>query len=309
MPKFAANLSMMFTEVPFLDRFAAAAAQGFSAVEFLFPYEHPADLLAEKLREHGLQQVLFNTAPGDAAAGEWGLAALPGSERDARADIDRALAYAIALSCPCVHLMAGVVPAGADRRRYLDTFIANARYAADAFAPHGVKVLLEALSPPVKPNYLFASQHQAAEAVAAIERPNVFIQFDFFHAQLVDGNISGLLETLAGRYAHIQIASVPDRHEPDEGELNYPWLFDKLDALGYQGWIGCEYRPRGDTAAGLGWLLVARGVQGLATGAAMGAIGAGLVDLQPPHNPRLGALIGALLGAIILGNQAQRRRR
>ena len=198
--------------------------------------------------------MLFNTAPGDAAAGEWGLAALPGREQDARADIDRALAYAIALSCPSVHLMAGVVPAGADRRHYLDTFIANARYAADAFAPHGVKVLIEALSPPVKPSYLFASQHQVAEAVAAIERPNVFIQFDFFHAQLVDGNISGLLETLAGRYAHIQIASVPDRHEPDEGELNYPWLFDRLDALGYPGWIGCEYRPRGDTAAGLGWL-------------------------------------------------------
>lgn len=115
-------------------------------------------------------------------------------------------------------------------------------------------MLIEALSPPVKPSYLFASQHQVAEAVAAIERPNVFIQFDFFHAQLVDGNISGLLETLAGRYAHIQIASVPDRHEPDEGELNYPWLFDRLDALGYPGWIGCEYRPRGDTAAGLGWL-------------------------------------------------------
>lgn len=254
MPKFAANLSMMFNEVPFLERFAAAAAQGFSAVEFLFPYDYPAELLAEKLREHGLQQVLFNTAHGDAAAGEWGLAALPGREQDARADIDRALTYAIALSCPCVHLMAGVVPAGADRQRYLDTFIANARYAADAFAPHGVKVLLEALSPPVKPDYLFASQHQVAEAVAAIGRPNVFIQFDFFHAQLVDGNISGLLETLAGRYAHIQIASVPDRHEPDEGELNYPWLFDRLDALGYPGWIGCEYRPRGDTAAGLGWL-------------------------------------------------------
>ncbi|HBL7234887.1 TPA: TIM barrel protein, partial [Serratia marcescens] len=132
MPKFAANLSMMFNEVPFLERFAAAAKQGFNAVEFLFPYEHPAELLAEKLRKHGLQQVLFNTAPGDVAAGEWGLAALPGREQDARADIDRALAYAIALACPCVHLMAGVVPAGADRQRYLDTFIANARYAADA---------------------------------------------------------------------------------------------------------------------------------------------------------------------------------
>ncbi|CAI0862305.1 2-oxo-tetronate isomerase [Serratia ficaria] len=254
MPKFAANLSTMFNEVPFLARFEAAAAQGFKAVEFLFPYEYPAELLAEKLRDNGLRQVLFNTAPGDAAAGEWGLAALPGRERDARADIDRALSYAIALGCPCVHVMAGVVPPGEDRRRYRDAFIGNLRYAADAFAQHGIKVLIEALSPQVKPDYLFSSQHQAAELAAAVDRPNLFIQFDVFHAQLVDGDISGLMNSLAGRYAHIQIASVPERHEPDDGELNYPWLFAQLDALGYQGWVGCEYRPRADTAAGLDWV-------------------------------------------------------
>lgn len=254
MPKFAANLSMMFTEHSFLDRFDAAAAAGFKAVEFLFPYDYPADLLAEKLQQNGLQQVLFNTAPGDVGAGEWGLAALPGREQDARADIDRALEYAIALKCPNVHVMAGVVPPGEDIARYRETFISNIRYAADAFAPHGVKVLIEALSPPIKPNYLFSSQHQAAELVATIDRPNVFIQFDFFHAQLVDGNISNLIATLAGRYAHIQIASVPDRNEPDDGELNYPWLFAQLDKVGYQGWIGCEYKPRGETTAGLGWV-------------------------------------------------------
>ncbi|AKG70633.1 MULTISPECIES: HPr family phosphocarrier protein [Serratia] len=254
MPKFAANLSMMFTEHSFLDRFDAAAAAGFKAVEFLFPYDYPADLLAEKLQQNGLQQVLFNTAPGDVGAGEWGLAALPGREQDARADIDRALEYAIALKCPNVHVMAGVVPPGEDIARYRETFISNIRYAADAFAPHGIKVLIEALSPPIKPNYLFSSQHQAAELVATIDRPNVFIQFDFFHAQLVDGNISNLIATLAGRYAHIQIASVPDRNEPDDGELNYPWLFAQLDKVGYQGWIGCEYKPRGETTAGLGWV-------------------------------------------------------
>ncbi len=254
MPKFAANLSMMFTEHSFLDRFDAAAAAGFKAVEFLFPYDYPADLLAEKLQQNGLQQVLFNTAPGDVGAGEWGLAALPGREQDARADIDRALEYAIALNCPSVHVMAGVVPPGEDIARYRETFISNIRYAADAFAPHGIKVLIEALSPPIKPNYLFSSQHQAAELVATIDRPNVFIQFDFFHAQLVDGNISNLIATLAGRYAHIQIASVPDRNEPDDGELNYPWLFAQLDKVGYQGWIGCEYKPRGETTAGLGWV-------------------------------------------------------
>lgn len=254
MPKFAANLSMMFNELPFLERFEAAADEGFQAVEFLFPYEYPAALLAEKLHQHGLQQVLFNTTPGNVDAGEWGLAAVPGREQAARADIDRALAYAIALGCPSVHVMAGVVPPGEDWQRYRDTFIENIRYAADSFAKQGIKVLIEALSPQVKPNYLFSSQHQAAELVDAIDRPNVFIQFDFFHAQLVDGNISGLMRSLAGRYAHIQIASVPDRHEPDDGELNYPWLFAQLDRISYAGWIGCEYKPRGDTRAGLGWI-------------------------------------------------------
>lgn len=254
MPKFAANLSMMFNELPFLERFEAAAKEGFQAVEFLFPYEYPAALLAEKLHHNGLQQVLFNTAPGNVDAGEWGLAAVPGREQAARADIDRALAYAIALGCPSVHVMAGVVPPEEDWQRYRDTFIDNIRYAADSFAKQGIKVLIEALSPQVKPNYLFSSQHQAAELVDAIDRPNVFIQFDFFHAQLVDGNISGLMHSLAGRYAHIQIASVPDRHEPDDGELNYPWLFTQLDRIGYDGWIGCEYKPRDDTRAGLGWI-------------------------------------------------------
>lgn len=254
MPKFAANLSMMFNELPFLDRFAAAAAAGFTAVEFLFPYDYPPALLAQKLQENGLQQVLFNTAPGDIHAGEWGLAALPGRERDAQADIDQALEYAIALQCPNVHVMAGVVPPGEEWARYRDSFISNIRYAADRFAGHGIKVLIEALSPQVKPNYLFSSQHQAAQLQQDIDRPNVFIQFDFFHAQLVDGNISGLIETLAGRYAHIQIASVPARNEPEDGELNYPWLFELLDRSGYPGWIGCEYKPRGATTAGLGWV-------------------------------------------------------
>lgn len=254
MPRFAANLSMMFTELPFLDRFEAAAAAGFKAVEFLFPYDYPAEQLAEKLRQHGLQQVLFNTAPGDISAGEWGLAALPGREQDARADIDRALEYAIALKCRQIHVMAGVVPAGQDIARYQETFISNLRYAADICAVQGIKVLIEALSPQIKPNYLFASQHQAVELAAKIDRPNLFIQFDFFHAQLVDGNISHLITSLAGRYAHIQIASVPDRNEPDDGELNYPWLFNLLDKVGYQGWIGCEYKPRGETTAGLSWV-------------------------------------------------------
>lgn len=254
MPKFAANLSMMFTEVDFLDRFKAAAEAGFKAVEYLFPYEYPAEVLANRLSDNGLIQVLFNTAPGNTIAGEWGLAALPQREAEARADIDQALEYAIALNCPSVHVMAGVVPVGEDRAKYQQTFIDNIRYAADKFAADNIKVLIEALSPPVKPNYLFSSQHQSLELINLINRPNVFIQFDTFHAQLVDGNLTRLLESLKGRYAHIQIASVPDRHEPDEGEINYPFIFSMLDKLGYDGWVGCEYHPRGKTTEGLGWL-------------------------------------------------------
>ncbi len=245
MPKFAANLSMMFNEVPFLERFAAAAAQGFSAVEFLFPYDYPAELLAEKLREHGLQQVLFNTAPGDAAAGEWGLAALPGREQDARADIDRALA---SRHRPFLPQRAPDGRRGARRRgsaalsRHLYRQCALCRRRLRPARRQGADQRSARRSNPttcLPVNTKWRKQWRRS-------RPNVFIQFDFFHAQLVDGNISGLLETLAGRYAHIQIASVPDRHEPDEGELNYPWLFDRLDALGYPGWIVGIRRPRGD---------------------------------------------------------------
>lgn len=254
MAKFAANLSMMFNEVPFLDRFEAAAKAGFKAVEFLFPYEYPAEVLVEKLNQNGLQLVLFNTAPGNVEAGEWGLSALPGREKDARADIDRALEYAIALKCPNVHVMAGVVPPGEDWDLYRQTFVDNIRYAADKFASHNIKVLIEALSPPVKPNYLFSSQYQSAKLVQAIHRPNVFTQLDIFHAQLVDGNITSLIKTFAGGYAHVQIASVPERHEPDSGEIDYSWIFEQLDLAGYQGWIGCEYKPRGETTAGLGWV-------------------------------------------------------
>ncbi|QUG76714.1 HPr family phosphocarrier protein [Erwinia sp. E602] len=254
MPKFAANLSTLFTELPFLERFDAAAAAGFRGVEFLFPYDYQPEQLKQALTRNRLELVLFNTAPGDSAAGEWGLAAIPGREADARRDIDRALEYALALECRQVHLMASVVPPAADRQQWSETFISNARYAAERFAPQGIRVLLEALNPITKPDYLYASQYQTLEMVKRIDRPGVFTQLDLFHAQRVDGNLSHLIREYAGQYQHIQIASAPDRHEPDEGELNYPWLFDLLDSSGYQGWIGCEYLPRTTTLAGLGWL-------------------------------------------------------
>ncbi|MBP2170288.1 hydroxypyruvate isomerase [Erwinia toletana] len=253
MPKFAANLSTMFTELPFLDRFDAAAAAGFKGVEFLFPYDYPADQLKARLQQNQLQLVLFNTAPGNVAAGEWGVVAIPGREEEARRDIDLALEYAIALDCPQVHIMAATLPPGASREAYCQTFIANMRYAAERFAPHGIRILIEALNPTTKPHYLYASQYQTLEMVKRIDRDNIFTQLDLFHAQLVDGNLSYLIREYAGHYQHIQIASAPHRHEPDEGEVNYPWLFALLDEIGYSGWIGCEYFPRGDTTAGLKW--------------------------------------------------------
>ena len=253
MPKFAANLSTQFTELPFIERFAAAAAAGFEAVEFLFPYEYPAAQLKQLLSENQLQLVLFNTAPGNVAAGEWGVSAIPGREAEARADIDRALEYARALDCPQVHIMAATLPEGADREAFCQTFISNMRYAAERFAPYNIDLLIEALNPLTKPNYLYASQYQTLEMVKRIDRPGVYTQLDLFHAQLVDGNLSHLIRHFAGCYRHVQIASAPDRHEPDSGEINYPWLFALLDEVGYRGWIGCEYFPRGNTLDGLGW--------------------------------------------------------
>lgn len=253
MPKFAANLTMMFNEVPFLDRFEAAAKAGFKAVEYLWPYDYPAEELKAKLEKYGLKQVLFNTAAGDVSNGEWGVSAIPNREADSHRDIDLALEYALALGCENVHVMAAVVPEGEDREVYKQTFIKNVQYAADKFKPHGIKVLLEALSPEVKPNYLLKSQFDTLEIVEAVNRDNVFVQLDYFHAQNVDGNLSRLTDKLNGKFAYIQIASVPDRHEPDEGEINYEYIFNKLDEIGYDGYVGCEYKPRAETILGLGW--------------------------------------------------------
>ncbi|HED2223115.1 TPA: HPr family phosphocarrier protein [Enterobacter hormaechei subsp. steigerwaltii] len=253
MPRFAANLSMMFTEIPFIERFAAARNAGFNAVEFLFPYDHSPHEIRQQLTQNNLMLVLFNTAAGNIHAGEWGLSALPGREKEARTDIDRALEYALALNCEQVHVMAGVVPTGEDAGLCREVFIDNLRYAAERFAPHGKRVLIEALSPGVKPDYLFSSQYQALAIVKEVSRPNVFIQLDTFHAQKVDGNLTRLIRDYAGKYAHVQIAGLPDRHEPDDGEINYSWLFRLFDEVEYPGWIGCEYTPRTHTEAGLGW--------------------------------------------------------
>ena len=258
MPRFAANLSMMFTELPFLDRFAAAAAAGFKAVEFLFPYEHPPEVVAGKLKDAGLTQALFNMPPGDWAAGERGMAAIPGREQEFRDNVATAITYAEAMGCRTLHAMSGLT-VGLDRAACEATFVANFQYAADQLAPHGITLLVEPINSRNMPGYFIAHQRDALALVERVGRPNVSVQLDLYHAQIMDGDLSKLIELMAGKFAHVQIASVPDRHEPDEGELNYPHLYAVLERVGYQGWIGCEYNPRGETTAGLGWFAPYKG--------------------------------------------------
>lgn len=254
MPRFAANLSMMFTELDFLDRFGAAAQAGFKAVEFLFPYEYPAERLRAELDRHNLVQALFNLPPGDWAGGERGIASLPDREDEFIASVETALRYAEALDCPKLHLMAGI-PADPDDPGYLHRYIEHVRYAADQAAPAGRLICLEPLNPYSTPGYLISSIAQTLPIIEQIDRPNVKLQLDLFHAQLTGGDIAHTIDKLGPEgIGHVQLASVPDRHEPDQGELYYPYVLARLDEVGYDGWVGCEYNPAGETVAGLGWL-------------------------------------------------------
>ena len=270
MPQFAANLSLMYTEYAFLDRFAAAAQDGFAGVEFLFPYEHVGTELRTRLTDNGLQQVLFNAPPGGAtrsdaasawARGERGTACLPGREAEFRFGIALALEYAAALGCPRVHVMAGLVPAGAEPQRVQATFLSNLQHAASEAAKVCVDILIESINTRGMPGYFLNRQDHAHALVQAVGAPNLRVQMDLYHCQIVEGDLATKLRQYlpSGRVGHIQIAGVPQRHEPDTGELNYPYLFGVIDELGYAGWIGCEYRPRGGvrpgaTREGLGWI-------------------------------------------------------
>jgi hydroxypyruvate isomerase len=253
MPKFAANLSFIFQEVEFLDRFAAAAVCGFKAVEYLGAYDHPPETVAAQLEKHGLSQALFNTPPGNWSAGERGLAALPGREAEFRAGIDKAMIYAKATRCRLLHAMAGLVPEGADRAEAQRIYIANLRFAAERLAPEGVTVIIEPINTRDIPGYFLNTTTQAMAVIDRVGHPNLQLQLDLYHVQIMEGDLAHRIRSLAGRYPHIQIAGNPGRHEPDVGEINYPFLFDLLDEIGYSGWIGCEYRPKGETRAGLGW--------------------------------------------------------
>lgn len=254
MPRFAANLSMMYTEHDFLDRFAAAAADGFRAVEYLFPYEHPAAELRARLDANGLVQALFNAPPGDWAAGERGIAALPGREAEFRAAFGRALEYASVIGNDRIHVMAGLIPADADRARCRATYLENLSHAAGAAAAQGITVLVEPINTRDMPGYFLNRQDEGQAICKEVGARNLKVQFDCYHCQIVEGDVSKKLQRDFAGIGHIQIAGVPERHEPDIGELNYPYLFDVIDNLGYQGWIGCEYRPRAGTSDGLVWI-------------------------------------------------------
>ncbi len=264
MPRFAANLSMLYNEHAFLDRFAAAAADGFRGVEYLFPYEHPAAEIAKRLQDNGLQQVLFNAPPGDWDKGERGLACLPGREAEFQGGFARALDYAAALDCPRIHVMAGLVPAGQTRETLRPTYMANLRWAAEQAAHAGRQVLIEPINTRDIPGFFLNRQDEAHAIVQAVGAPNLQVQFDLYHCQIVEGDVAMKIRQYlpTGRVGHFQIAGVPERHEPDMGELHHPYLFAVIDevaaACGWQGWVGCEYRPRrgavpGGTTAGLGW--------------------------------------------------------
>ncbi len=263
MPRFAANLSMLYPEHDFLDRFAAAAADGFEAVEYLFPYAYEPAVLAQRLHDHGLRQVLFNAPPGDWDAGERGTACLPGREDEFRRGFEQALRYAEALDCPNVHVMAGLAPDGSDRARLQGTYEANLAWAAAAASARDV--LIEPINPRDIPRFFLNRQDEAHRVVEAIGAANLKVQMDLYHCQIVEGDVAMKIRKYlpTGRVGHLQIAGVPERHEPDVGELNHDYLFDVIDevsaACGWSGWIGCEYRPRrgaqvGGTSEGLGWL-------------------------------------------------------
>ena len=253
MPRFAANLSMMFNEVPFLDRFALAAKAGFKGAEFLFPYDHPAAEIAARLKDNGLQQVLFNAPAGDFGKGERGMAAIPGKQAAFRDSIKLALEYATTLACPRLHIMAGLKPEGVAHDTLTAVYGANLAYAAEECAKAGVKPIIEPINHRDIPGFFLNTTDQAAAIIAAIGPEKLGLQFDLYHCQITEGDVVKRVEKHLPLIAHMQVADTPGRHEPGTGEVNWPFVFKTIDALGFRGWIGCEYRPAGETLAGLSW--------------------------------------------------------
>ena len=256
MIRLAANLSMLFNEHAFLDRFNAAAEVGFNGVEYLFPYAFAASDLQHALKENRLEQVLFNLPPGDWDAGERGLASLPGREAEFRDSVTAALSYAEALNCPRVHAMAGLLPDNADAETQAEhhaTYISNLRFAASEATKVGKDILIEPINTRDMPGFFLSRQAQAMAVLEEVGAKNLKLQFDLYHCQIMEGDLIRHLERQFDAIGHVQVAGVPDRHEPNVGEVHYPAIFARLSALGYRGWVGCEYRPKTATRVGLEW--------------------------------------------------------
>lgn len=254
MPKFAANLTMLFNEVPFLDRFALAAQAGFEAVEFLFPYAFPAHEIRRRLDEHGLALVLHNLPAGNWDAGERGIACHPDRVAEFRSGMSQAIEYATALGVPQLNCLAGNAPSGLDDAVLRATLVDNLRFAAQALKAHGLKLLVEPINTIDIPGFWLNRSAQAIALMDEVGADNLYLQYDLYHMQRMEGELAATMERLLPRIAHIQLADNPGRHEPGTGEIHYPFLFAHLDRLGYRGWIGCEYKPVTTTQAGLGWL-------------------------------------------------------
>ena len=254
MPKFCANLTMLFNEVDFLDRFDRAAKAGFKGVEYLFPYAWKKEQLVEKLGAFGLSQALHNLPAGDWNKGERGIACLPGRETEFQEGVGKAIEYAKALKCPQVNCLAGLTPAGVPADKVRKTLVANLRFAAAALEKEGIRLLVEALNDKDVPGFYLVRTADVLALIQEVGHPNVYVQYDVYHMQIMEGNLTKTIQANLDKIAHIQIADNPGRNEPGTGEINYPYLFKTIDAAGYQGWIGCEYKPAGKTEDGLGWL-------------------------------------------------------
>ena len=254
MPKFAANLTMLFTERPFLERFGAARAAGFDAVEFLFPYAYQPQEIKALLEEYHLQLVLHNLPAGDWDAGDRGIACDPARTAEFRAGVATAITYAKALGVPQLNCLAGKVPAGADARQVQQTFVENLRFAAGELKAAGLHLVMEPINTFDIPGFYLNRTAQALEVIEQVGSDNLFIQYDIYHMQRMEGEIAATLQKQLKHIRHIQLADNPGRNEPGTGELNYRFLFQHLDRIGYDGWIGCEYKPAGSTEAGLGWI-------------------------------------------------------
>ena len=253
MPRFSANLSMLFLEHDFLDRFDAAARAGFKGVEYIGPYDHAPEVVASRLKKNGLSQVLFNLPAGDWASGERGIAVLPDRVDEFRASVDTAITYAKALGCPQVYCLAGIAQAGLNYGKLEEVFVENLKFAAEKLEKAGIKLLIEAINTRDIPGFFLNTSKQGLAIIDRVGSDNLHFQYDIYHMQIMEGDLARTIEANLGRIAHIQLADNPGRHEPGTGEINYPFLYEHIDRIGYDGWIGAEYKPKAGTEAGLGW--------------------------------------------------------